>query len=255
VTDVINPSPVPIRLPSSTAGAYLALSRALREAADRAGQYALAHGTPEGPTADLTDEQRRQVADWVAVRDALRTAATEALVPRGGHGRPRCRRCTLDCPYCSPAPAADAAPPVVIVLTAAKYGGTRVVVPAGQTVRLVLSRVDRAEAVQRGHALELAGAISARVTGPGEVEVDLMLDGYGRWRYVLVPGVTYPLHVLATDKPRAEATGYPAQFDARIAAVVDEPVAPAPDGMAHLYDCCPAAPTEPHTDDCTRGPR
>lgn len=29
---------------------------------------------------------------------------------------------------------------------------------------------------------------------------------------------------------------------------------PAPDGMAGLYDCCPAGPTEPHTDDCGRSP-
>lgn len=27
-----------------------------------------------------------------------------------------------------------------------------------------------------------------------------------------------------------------------------------PDGMAHLHDCCPAAPTEPHTPDCGLSP-
>jgi hypothetical protein len=279
VTDVINPSPVPIRMFSATSGAYLNLSRALREAADLAGRYALAlTGTPEGPTADLTDEQRRQVADWSAVRDALRNAATEALVPRGGTGRPSCRRCKIECPFCSPAPAADTAPPVVVVLTAGRYGGTRVVVQRGQTVQLVLNRVDRAEAVSRGWAPDLLGTVAASLRTDGQVEVDLMLDGYGRWRYVLVPGVTYPVHVLAGDRAGAELRGYPAEFLARIATVVDEPVgevevvtlvdgaggrrhlvderpAAERDGMSHLYDCCTAAPTEPHTDDCTRGPR
>lgn len=106
MSNVVNPSPVPIRLRSATAGAYNALNRALREAADQAERVALAHATPDGPTAELTDEQRQNAADWRAVRDALRTAATEALVPRGGTGRPRCRRCAIDCPYCSP-PAAE----------------------------------------------------------------------------------------------------------------------------------------------------
>lgn len=106
MTNVVNPSPVPIRLRSATAGAYLALNRALREAADQAERVAAAFATPDGPTADLTAAQQQGAADWRAVRDALRNAATEALVPRGGTGRPRCRRCSIDCPYCSPPPAA-----------------------------------------------------------------------------------------------------------------------------------------------------
>lgn len=107
MTNVVNPSPVPIRLRSASAGAYLALNRALREAADQAERVAAAFATPEGATADLTEAQRQGAADWRAVRDALRNAATEALVPRGGTGRPRCRRCSIDCPYCSPPPAAE----------------------------------------------------------------------------------------------------------------------------------------------------
>ncbi len=31
------------------------------------------------------------------------------------------------------------------------------------------------------------------------------------------------------------------------------PAEPERDGMSDLYDCCPAAPTQPHTDDCPRG--
>lgn len=107
MTNVVNPSPVPIRLRSATAGAYLALNRALREAADQAERVAAAFATPDGPTADLTAAQQQGAADWRAVRDALRNAATEALVPRGGTGRPRCRRCSIDCPYCSPPAAAE----------------------------------------------------------------------------------------------------------------------------------------------------
>lgn len=104
MTDVVNPSPVPIRLPMATLGTYAALANVLRDAADIAESRAYAAATPGSPRAELTRVQRETVRELRAVRDALRTAATEALVPRGGTGRPRCRRCGVDCPHCSAPP-------------------------------------------------------------------------------------------------------------------------------------------------------
>lgn len=87
----LNPSPVPIRLETVSGPAYGILANLLREAATTADDVA---------SSAATNGHDGQAADWRAVRDALRQAATEALVPRGGTGRPRCRRCGVDCPSC-----------------------------------------------------------------------------------------------------------------------------------------------------------
>lgn len=87
---VLNPSPVPIRLASLDLRAYGFLSKALRLGANAA--------------ADDVDQAEAAAdrAALIAVRDALRAAAVEALVPRGGIGTPRCRRCSAACPHCLP---------------------------------------------------------------------------------------------------------------------------------------------------------
>lgn len=95
----LNPSPVPIRLGTDNIYAYSALAAALREAAA---------GADDAATSAADNGHGDQAADWGAVRDALRQAATEALVPRGGTGRPRCRRCGIDCPTCTPPAPASA---------------------------------------------------------------------------------------------------------------------------------------------------
>lgn len=89
MTDVLNPSPVPIRLDSAAVGVYSKLAVALATAAMFADdQAASAEGDP--------------AAEFRTVRDALRRAAGEALTPRGGTRRPHCRRCGIACPECSP---------------------------------------------------------------------------------------------------------------------------------------------------------
>lgn len=95
---VLNPSPVPIRLSSPSAGVYAKLTELLREAGRQADDRAV------GAASD-TD-----AAEWRAVRDAMRKAATEALVPRGGTNAPSCRRCGIACPECSPEAEPPAAP-------------------------------------------------------------------------------------------------------------------------------------------------
>lgn len=89
----LNPSPVPIRLTSDSIRVYRMLAALLSEAARNADRAA---------SDEQTVGSAAIAADWGVVRDALRQAATEALVPRGGTGRPRCRRCGIDCPTCTP---------------------------------------------------------------------------------------------------------------------------------------------------------
>jgi len=89
---VINPSPVPIRLELPTASTYRFLATALSAAANAANDAAVEAGTRE-----QYDDERA----LLAVRDSLRRASVEALVPRGGTKTPRCRRCASECAYCS----------------------------------------------------------------------------------------------------------------------------------------------------------
>lgn len=90
---VVNPSPIPIRPRLDTLDVYRALSLALTGAANAADAAASA-------AHDAGDQGAAETAR--AVRDALRGAANEALVPRGGTRRPRCARCGIDCPTCTP---------------------------------------------------------------------------------------------------------------------------------------------------------
>lgn len=91
----LNPSPIPIRLDTDSIHAYSILAGLLREVAQTADDVA---------ASAATNGHDGQAADWRAVRDALRKASTEAFVPRGGTGLPRCRRCGIDCPTCTPQP-------------------------------------------------------------------------------------------------------------------------------------------------------
>ena len=87
---VLNPSPVPIRLNSTDLHTFTALGKFLREAARSADDAAV---TAEDPIARVALR---------SVRDALRQAAVETLVPRGGTGTPRCSRCSHECGWCQP---------------------------------------------------------------------------------------------------------------------------------------------------------
>jgi hypothetical protein len=89
---VLNPSPVPLRLELPTALTYRHLSTALSIAAKTANDAAAEAGMRE----QYEDERALS-----AVRDSLRRASIEALVPRGGTRTPRCRRCASECVHCS----------------------------------------------------------------------------------------------------------------------------------------------------------
>lgn len=86
---VLNPSPVPIRLNEHSIESYVLLANLLRNAATQAED-----------AASIAAPARAFLLR--GVRDSLRQAAQEALVPRGGTRRPRCARCGIDCVNCSP---------------------------------------------------------------------------------------------------------------------------------------------------------
>lgn len=151
--DFLNPSPVPLRL-DTAAGAYTKLAELLREIGTQAND--------KGCAADLTADERAQ---WFAVRDAARRAATEALVPRGGTRTPRCRRCGVDCPECSP-PDPAAEPGYVVDVNMIGYHHQRVAVPPGMHMSVSLLTVDLPGAIGRGEARELHGTVAVQPIAP-----------------------------------------------------------------------------------------
>lgn len=155
MTDVLNPSPVPLRLNTAALGAYTKLAGLLREIGEQANDAGLAD--------HITADER---TEWFAVRDAVRAAATEALVPRGGTRAPRCRRCGIDCPECTPpaAPDVPAESPFVNVHVAIDgYSGASMFVRSGDTYRLTLMSKDPAALAARNAPAELHSLITVVV--------------------------------------------------------------------------------------------
>jgi hypothetical protein len=95
-TRVPNPAIIGLRLTEPTLGAYLHLSHALTAAANDANDRAVA--AREVGNHDAYGE-------LLTVRDALRVAATNAMLNRGDRVVPPCRVCGTECATCA-APAA-----------------------------------------------------------------------------------------------------------------------------------------------------
>lgn len=91
---VRNPWSVVLLLDRPTLGAYRHLATALNAAAIAANDASV--GVDRGSPHD--------VADMLAVRDALRTAASAALLGRLSNNPTPCRRCGAACTNCTPPP-------------------------------------------------------------------------------------------------------------------------------------------------------
>lgn len=90
---VARPTIVPLRLPEPTIDAYRLLSYHLAESARVANDTAAVF---------LGLRQEARAADLRSVRDALRSAATAALLGRGFTTTEPCRRCGTSCTACDP---------------------------------------------------------------------------------------------------------------------------------------------------------